>query len=187
MKNILIVSGHPDLKNNSFANKIIVEDLEKALPSAKFSYLDRLYPDYKIDVSAEQAKLVAADIIVLEFPIFWYSMPALLAKWMEEVFVHGFSHGSTGKALVGKKFLVAFTTGAPAEAYGEGSPMLYPVSSMATRFEQTAALCGMDYVGYIVTSGVSYASRADETKIAAMTAASHEHAERIVNKLKELS
>ena len=102
MKNILIISGHPALRDNSFANKIIMEDLEKLLPEATFDCLSDLYPDYRIDVEAEQKKLVAADIIVLQFPIFWYSMPALLAKWMEEVFVHGFSHGTTGKALVQK-------------------------------------------------------------------------------------
>ena len=80
MKNVLIVSGHTDLQHNSFANKIILEDLERLLPQATFDYLDRLYPDYKIDVAAEQKKLVAADVIVLQFPIFWYSMPSLLAK-----------------------------------------------------------------------------------------------------------
>ena len=46
MKNVLIVSGHTDLKNNSFANKIIMEDLERLLPQATFDYLDQLYPDY---------------------------------------------------------------------------------------------------------------------------------------------
>lgn len=46
MKNVLIVSGHTDLKNNSFANKIIMEDLERLLLQATFDYLDQLYPDY---------------------------------------------------------------------------------------------------------------------------------------------
>ena len=63
MKKILIVSGHTDL-NNSAANKSILENLESALPQAEFIYLDKLYPDFQIDVKAEQEKLVTADIIV---------------------------------------------------------------------------------------------------------------------------
>ena len=186
MKNVLIVSGHTDLKNNSFANKIIMEDLERLLPQATFDYLDQLYPDYKIDVAAEQKKLVAADVIVLQFPVFWYSMPSLMAKWMEDVFEHGFSHGSSGKALTGKKLLLSFTSGSPADTYAKGAPQLYPVETMTTRFEQTANLCHMEYEGFVYTGGVSYSNRADEAKIAAMTAAAHKHAARLAEKIQAL-
>ena len=79
MKKVLIISGHPELRDNSFANKIIMEDLAKLLPDAVIDDLSALYPDYKINVEAEQKKLTNADIIVLQFPIFWYSCPALLA------------------------------------------------------------------------------------------------------------
>ncbi len=59
MTKILIVSGHTDL-SNSVANKKILEELEIKLPEAKISYLDKLYPDYKINVKAEQEKLIEA-------------------------------------------------------------------------------------------------------------------------------
>ena len=95
-------------------------DLEKALPEARFEYLDAMYPDFKIDVKKEQEQLVWADVILLKFPIFWYSMPSLLARWMEQTFEHGFSHGSKGKALVGKKLLLSFTVGAPEDMCREG-------------------------------------------------------------------
>ena len=183
MKNILIISGHPALRDNSFANKIIMEDLEKLLPEATFDCLSDLYPDYRIDVEAEQKKLVAADIIVLQFPIFWYSMPALLAKWMEDVFVRGFSHGSQGKALVHKKLLLSFTTGAPESAYDAS----FPVEAMAERFVRTAGLTGMDYVGFIYTGGVSYSLRADAEKRAEMAVASHAHAQRLIEKIQSLA
>lgn len=183
MKNVLIIAGHPELRDNSFANKIILEDLERMLPTATVDRLGDLYPDYRIDVEAEQKKLVGADIIVLQFPIFWYSMPALLAKWMEDVFVHGFSHGATGKALTHKKLLLSFTTGAPASAYDAS----FPVEAMAERFVRTAGLTGMDYVGFIYTGGVSYSLRTDEEKRTEMAAASHAHAKRLVEKIQSLS
>ena len=105
MQNILVVSGHTDL-NNSVANKAILERLENKLPQAEFVYLDKLYSDFQIDVEAEQEKLLNADIIVLQFPIFWYAMPSLLSRWLEETFQHGFSHGSTGDKLKGKKLML---------------------------------------------------------------------------------
>ena len=79
MKNILIVSGHPDL-NNSFANKNILEELNSLLPEAEFAYLDKLYPDFRIDIETEQKRLLRADIIVFQFPLFWYSAPSLLHR-----------------------------------------------------------------------------------------------------------
>ena len=182
MKNVLIVSGHPDLASDSFANKIILADLAEQLPSAVIDDLSALYPDYKINVEAEQKKLTNADIIVLQFPIFWYSCPALLAKWMEDVFVRGFSHGSQGKALVGKKLLLSFTTGAPESAYDAA----FPVDALTGRFVQTAGLTGMIYEGYVYTGGVSYADRTDPTRATAMTEVSHAHAKRLLEKITSL-
>ena len=89
MKNILIISGHTNLAA-SVANKTILETLNERLPEAEIVKLDELYPDFKIDVEAEQQKLLRADIIVLQFPFFWYSVPSILERWMEETFRHGF-------------------------------------------------------------------------------------------------
>lgn len=69
MKNILIISGHTDLAA-SVANKTILETLNERLPEAEIVKLDELYPDFKIDVEAEQQKLLRADIVVLQFPPF---------------------------------------------------------------------------------------------------------------------
>ena len=52
MKNVLIISGHPDL-TGSVANATIIEALAKALPEAEIRRLDTLYPDYQFDVEAE--------------------------------------------------------------------------------------------------------------------------------------
>ncbi len=112
MKNTLVISGHTDL-SASVANKTILETIAQRLPQAEIVRLDSLYPDFKIDAQAEQQRLLKADVIVLQFPVFWYSAPSLLERWMEETFRHGFSHGSTGDKLKGKKLVLSFTTGAP--------------------------------------------------------------------------
>lgn len=175
MKNILIVSGHTDL-NNSVANKKILEELNNRLPNAEIDYLSELYPDYKIDVEKEQKKLLSADIIVLQYPVFWYSMPSLLERWMEEVFQHGFSHGSTGDKLKNKKIIVSLTTGAPEEAYSNIDDFLNPIKA-------SCKLCQMEYVGSIVTYGVSYQIRNDRGK--EIEEKSINHANRLIDLIKK--
>ena len=64
MKNVLVVFGYPRLDDDSVANKAIVEELSK-LEGYTIDRLDALYPDFTFDVEAEQAKLVAADVVVL--------------------------------------------------------------------------------------------------------------------------
>ena len=48
MKNVLIVEGHRDSKNDSVANKQIIEDLRELLPDAEISILDELYQILKL-------------------------------------------------------------------------------------------------------------------------------------------
>ena len=176
MKNILVVSGHTDLEQDSVANKTILENLKQQLPDAVFDLLDAQYPDFNIDVKKEQEKLIKADIIVFQYPIFWYSMPSLLHRWVEKTFVHGFSHGSKGKSLQGKKLIASFTTGASETFFANGGidHMLYPIHGICN-------LCGMEFNGYVYTGGVSYQLRTDEASLSQIKAKACEHAKRVIS------
>jgi len=61
------------------------------LPEAEFEYLHK-YINKDFDIEEQQKKLSEADIIVLQFPFFWYSMPSIMQKWFEDVFVYGFAY-----------------------------------------------------------------------------------------------
>lgn len=185
MKNVLIISGHPDL-STSVANATILEEVEKALPQAEIRRLDTLYPDYRFDVAAEQAALLKADVIVLQFPFSWYSMPGLLKLWLDKIFPHGFSHGRKGK-LGGKKQLFSFTTGAPAVAYQKDGSMKHTVEDYFPAFETTAILCNLDFVEPIYTCGISYTARDDAAAINAQKEQAREHAARLIAKIKEIA
>lgn len=180
MKKILVVSGHTNLEN-SVANKAILEEFSKLFPNAEIDYLDQLYPDFKIDVAAEQKKLIDADIIILQFPIFWYHMPSIMERWMEETFTHGFSHGRTGNKLKGKKLIASFTTGAPKELYKKDGVMGYEIDEFLPSIKATSKLTQMDFVGYIHTGGVSYQNRSDEKAIAEMKEKAILHAHKVAN------
>lgn len=185
MKHILIVSGHPDL-NDSFANKTILEELNKQLPEAEIAYLDKLYPDYRIDVQTEQERLQRADIIVFQFPLFWYSAPSLLHRWIEQTFTHGFAHGSTGDKLKGKQLVLSFTSGAPEEMYRYGGLQNYPIDDFLPSYKQMANLCGMQWEGYIYSGGLSYAGRNDEQTLKLMHEKALAHTYRLIEKLQAL-
>ncbi|ASK26645.1 NAD(P)H dehydrogenase [Neisseria chenwenguii] len=185
MKNIVIISGHPDLAN-SVANATILNEIQTALPDAQIRKLDKLYPIWQFDIAAEQAVLEQADVIVWQFPFSWYSLPALMKKWLDEVFVHGFAHGSKA-VLGGKKFIVSFTTGAPEEVYQPDGFFGHGVDDYLPQFETTARLCNLDYQGAVYTCGIGYTSRDDEAAVAAQREEAKNHAMRLVKKIKELS
>ena len=86
MKRFTIILAHKDYEN-SIANRTIIEALNKKYPQIEVRNLLELYPHYEIDVKAEQENLLNSDIILLQFPIYWYNMPALLKKWIETVLV----------------------------------------------------------------------------------------------------
>lgn len=183
MSNVLVVSGHPELAS-SVANRTILEELGKLLPEAEIDRLDTLYPDFKVDVAAEQAKLVAADTVILQLPIMWYSFPALMHKWMEDTFAHGFSHGRTGHALAGKKLVASFTAGAPASVYEPGG--VIAEEELLAPIKATCALTGMVFAGHVFTPGVSYLSGTDEAARAEIAKKAREHAEKVAKLVSKL-
>lgn len=56
-----------------------------------------------VDVVAEQARLDRADALVLVFPIYWWSMPALLKGWIDRVFANGWAFDFSADARLVKK------------------------------------------------------------------------------------
>jgi glutathione-regulated potassium-efflux system ancillary protein KefG len=86
---------------------------------------------------------VAHDVIALQFPFYWYSMPALLKEWLDLVWLHGFAYGKTGHALRGKRLFVATTTGGGQRALSPEGGNRFTMDEFLRPLEQTAYLCGM--------------------------------------------
>ena len=152
MKKVLLVAGHtyPEI---SVANKEIVKELTAAIPGLVVDDLVKLYPDFKIDVKAEQQKLLDADVVIIQSPLFWYSASSIVMRWWEETMSHGWAYGSTGTAMKGKKIVFALTAGAPIDGYVTGD---YGITDkeILNRFKVSADLCGMDYLGGRLTGGL---------------------------------
>lgn len=73
------------------------------------------------DITAEINKIKNADLLIFQFPLWWFSMPAILKGWFDRVFVKKFAY-NTGEILKngllrGKNALMVITTQSPAETY----------------------------------------------------------------------
>lgn len=180
MAKTLVIAGHPYLTDDSVANVEILKGLEAGLDDVEVVRLIEEYPDFQIDIPKEQERLLAADTIVLQFPYFWYAMPSLLQRWMEEVFQFGFSHGTDDTKLIGKKLLVSLTTGAPKEMYAKDGFVGHEIEEFLAPIKVTAKMCGMNYLGHVETAGVSYTARTDETAIANMKKRAQKHAKDVI-------
>ena len=77
------------------------------------------------DIRAEIDKVRACDLLILTFPIFWMSMPAMLKGWIDRVFVSGIFYGGRRVydrgGMAGKRALVATTLGGRDHMFGAGS------------------------------------------------------------------
>jgi len=97
------------------------------------------------DIAAEQEKLLWADAVILQFPLWWFSMPAILKGWVERVYAYGFAYGRGehsdrhwgdryGQGLMaGKRAMLVVTAGGWATHYeprGVNGPiedLLFPI------------------------------------------------------------
>ncbi|MFB8004039.1 NAD(P)H-dependent oxidoreductase [Nocardia sp. NPDC056000] len=97
------------------------------------------------DVRGEQEKLLWADTIIFQFPLWWYTMPAILKGWVDRVFTYHFAYGvgehndvQYGErfgegTLAGRKALLSVTAGGPESHYaarginGPIDDLLFPI------------------------------------------------------------
>ena len=111
------------------------------------------YPRFDIDPDGEQKRLLEHDIILFQFPLFWYSTPSILKEWQDIVLEHGFAYGTGGTALAGKQMMLAVTAAGPQDAYAPEGYQHHHLRSFLRPLEQTASLCNMQFLPPYVLFG----------------------------------
>lgn len=125
----------------------------RTLPGLEVCSLYDRYPDFDIDVAAEQAALSRAGLVVWMHPVFWYSVPGLLKHWFDKVLSYGWAYGDGGAALRGKDCLWVATTGGAMEAYAAAGIHRRPFVEFTRPVEETALFCGMNWQTPFVLHG----------------------------------
>lgn len=140
---ILFMVFHPNLKQSK-----VNAAWTNAARDAGFTVKDvyALYPDYKIDIAKEQVDLLSHDRIVFQFPFYWYSVPPLMKKWLDDVLTFGFAYGPEHLLkLSGKDFVLSLSVGGPMDSYVPGGYNNFSVGEFLRPLQQTAFLCRMTY------------------------------------------
>jgi len=114
------------------------------------------------DIQEELDKLLWADLLILNFPIYWFSVPAILKGWIDRVLVSGVCYG--GKrfydqgGLAGKQALVTVTLGGREHMFGEDA-IHGPLEDMLRPLLRgTLAYVGLDVLSPFVAWHVPYIS-----------------------------
>jgi putative NADPH-quinone reductase len=144
MAKLIVYYAHPGHKH-SHVNRHMAK-AAGAVDGITFVDLYRDYPRFDIDVNVEQQRLLDHDVILFQFPLFWYSTPSIIKEWQDLVLEHGFAYGTGGNALEGKRLMLAVTAAGPEDAYSAGGYQNYPLRDFLRPLEQTATLCSMIFV-----------------------------------------
>ncbi len=130
--------------------------LKRQLEEKAAAALGTLSPD----ILEEQRKLRECDLLILQFPLWWFSLPAILKGWVDRVMTMGFAYGG-GKwydegGLKGRKAMLALTTGGPEAGYsprginGSMDEVLFPIQHGILYF------CGFEVLKPFVAWGPAH-------------------------------
>lgn len=165
MKRVLIINAHQFYegmasgKLNQKMADVIRSEMEARGYEVRESIIEAGY-----DVDAEVDKHVWADIIILQSPVYWFGMPWIYKKYVDEVFTAGLlqqrllsgdgrtredpgsQYGSGGK-MQGKRYMISVTWNAPSVAFGNPQQRLFEGKSVDDVFVSNTAnykFCGAE-------------------------------------------
>ncbi|HDY8064537.1 potassium transporter KefG [Vibrio vulnificus] len=141
---VLVIYAHPS-QHRSEVNAPLFATAQ-AVDGVTCVDLYAEYPQFDINIDKEQARLLEHDVIVFQFPLYWYSTPALLKEWQDLVLEYGFAYGTDGTALKDKLMLCVVSAGGKEEAYKAEGYNHFTIRQLLAPIEQMAALTSMHYL-----------------------------------------
>jgi NAD(P)H dehydrogenase (quinone) len=121
------------------------------------------------DIRAEVEKVQWCDLLILNFPIFWFSAPAILKGWIDRVFVSGQFYG--GKriydmgGMLGKKALVSVTLGGQEHMFGADAIHGEMLTMLRPILRGALAYCGFTVLPPYVAYHVPYVSQEERQQM----------------------
>ena len=148
---------NPVLSSADFGTRRDTASLTYALEQRHNYEASTLAPD----VLAEIEKVMAADLLVFTFPLFWFSVPAILKGWIDRVFISGPFYGGQriyrSGGLRGKKALVACSLGGREHMFGRNSLHGELETGMLRHFLQgTLGYVGLEVIRPFIAYRVPY-------------------------------
>ncbi len=140
---MLIIHAHPRPSQSRVVKQLL--GVLSAQAQTELRSLYELYPDFDIDVEAEQQALLRWQKIVWLTPVYWYSVPSLMKHWIDQVLALGWAYGQGGDALRGKTCWWVSSAGGAHPAYAPPGMHRRPFADYVAPVEQTVRFCGMHW------------------------------------------
>lgn len=170
MKKVLVLSTHANLNGNntrgdmnpSIVNKLLLDQLDKS-ENIYIHDLISEYPNETIDIEREQTLLSNHESIMMAGPMYWYSMPAIAKKWIDEVLLYGWAYGSEGNALQNKDFYLVITAASNREEFSSND-LGYTLEQLLSPYILTAEYCKMNFHPILFFGGINNAFKNKDSK-----------------------
>ncbi|MBO0420120.1 NAD(P)H-dependent oxidoreductase [Vagococcus fluvialis] len=151
----LIVLAHPEYEDSNTQQFLIAST--KNLEDVRVRYLN----EEKIDKIKEKEFLKEVDRIIFQFPMYWYSAPFLLKRWIDEVF----DDSLIANGLKNKELGLVVTMGLSQEDFAAGRSEKFTLSEIFRPFEALANKCQMTYLPIFPVALFSYLSEVNKKKL----------------------
>lgn len=151
-REVVKAQGHEVMQSDLYAMgwKAVFDsqDFPKRVNQDRLSFIEESGYAYAtgsqtVDVEEEQRKILAADAVIMLFPLWWYSMPAIMKGWVDRVWAFGLAYGYQGAGnayrygeggFAGKRAVLAVSVGGPERDYsprginGPLEQLLFPIT-----------------------------------------------------------
>lgn len=134
----LVVVSHPKIDHSN--TQSFFREASAPLPSVRIVHLDAVT---KPDQMPNQADLQWADRIIFQFPLYWYSAPASLWQWLDELWIKGVVYDENGGLLTGKTLGLVINYSQAPTTFRMGGSNQHPLDDFLTPFVAIAKRTGL--------------------------------------------
>lgn len=144
-----MIVGHPQIEDSS-TQQFLKEAAN--LPDVTWHPVT----SFDLNINEEQALIGRANRLVLQFPLYWYSAPAILKNWLDQVLTRRFAYPQAMGGLVGKELGIAVSLGSPARNFAAGADEHFSLSQMMIPFQALADKLQMTFLPTFVVDQFGY-------------------------------
>ncbi|RSU12387.1 hypothetical protein CBF28_11150 [Vagococcus carniphilus] len=155
VKKTLVIIAHPEVADSQLQQFLL--ESSQSLEEVEIHYLI----EGQFDIKEEQNKLKKFDRIIFQFPMYWYSAPFILKKWIDEVIDYTFSKTE----LRHKELGLVVSLGVDEANFASGKPENFTLSEIFRPFEALANKCQMIFLPIFSISLFSYMTEIEKKRL----------------------
>lgn len=151
----LILVAHPEEQDSGTQ-----AFLTQALRFASQEITRRVLPEGQFSPQKEMKDVLSANRIIFQFPLYWYSAPAILHQWLADCLITPYK-----EKLKGKELGLVVSTGRPESEFGLGKKQGYSLSELLRPFVAVADTLGMQMLPYFLIAQFEYMTDQQRQKL----------------------